>query len=88
MLLRLYEIESGRIYIGGHSIEKLSLKSLRNNIALVSQETFLFDGTIALPQNDPDLIEGTDNNILYLKSESTSNDNFSLNKIHKTGYVE
>ena len=52
------------------------------------QICFLFDGTIALPQNDPDLIEGTDNNILYLKSESTSNDNFSLNKIHKTGYVE
>ena len=41
---------------------------------------FLFDGTIALHQ--------ADNNILYLKSESTSNDNFSLNKIHKTGYVE
>ena len=52
------------------------------------QICFLFDGTIALPQNDPKLIEGTDNNILYLKSESTSNDNFSLNKIHKTGYVE
>ena len=45
------------------------------------QICFLFDGTIALP-------EGADNNILYLKSESTSNDNFSLNKIHKTGYVE
>ena len=52
------------------------------------QICFLFDGTIALPQNDPDLDTGTDNNILYLKSESTSNDNFSLNKIHKTGYVE
>ena len=52
------------------------------------QICFLFDGTIALPQNDPDLIEGTDNNILYLKSQSVSNDNFSLNKIYKTGYVE
>ncbi len=46
LLLRLYEIDDGEINIGGHSIDRISLKSLRNNIALVSQETFLFDGTI------------------------------------------
>ena len=52
------------------------------------QICFLFDGTIALHQNDLELRPGADNNILYLRSQSVSNDNFSLNKIHKTGYVE
>ena len=46
MLLRLYEINDGEIHIGSHPIESLSLKSLRDNISLVSQETYLFDGTI------------------------------------------
>ena len=47
LLLRLYDIESGNIQIGINNINKIALESLRNNIALVSQETFLFDGTIA-----------------------------------------
>ena len=47
LLLRLYDIESGNIQIGNNNINKIALESLRNNIALVSQETFLFDGTIA-----------------------------------------
>jgi len=47
LLLRLYDVNSGEIDIGENSINNISLKSLRENIALVSQETFLFDGTIA-----------------------------------------
>ena len=46
LLLRLYNIENGEIIIGSDNINNISLKSLRENIALVSQETFLFDGTI------------------------------------------
>jgi ATP-binding cassette subfamily B protein len=46
LLLRLYNIDSGQIKIGNHNINGISLKSLRKNIGLVSQETFLFDGTI------------------------------------------
>ena len=76
-------------------INKININKCRNNDCTETtgadnnvQICFLFDGTIALPQTDPVLLEGADNNILYLKSESTSNDNFSLNKIHKTGYVE
>ena len=74
-------------------IQKININKCINSecsqtIATAVKICFLFDGTIALPENDPHLLEGADNNILYLKSESTSNDNFSLNKIHKTGYVE
>ena len=42
----IYNTDDGRIKIGNDSIAKISLKSLRQNIALVSQETFLFDGTL------------------------------------------
>jgi len=47
LLLRLYDLNSGEINIGKNNINNISLKSLRENIALVSQETFLFDGTIS-----------------------------------------
>ena len=47
LLLRLYNIDSGQIKIGSNNINKIALQSLRKNIGLVSQETFLFDGTIS-----------------------------------------
>ena len=46
LLLRFYEVSSGKILIDGVSISELNLESLRQNIALVPQDTFLFDGTI------------------------------------------
>tara|TARA_B100001142_G_scaffold320927_2_gene366811 strand:- start:2600 stop:4378 length:1779 start_codon:yes stop_codon:yes gene_type:complete len=47
LLLRLYNIDSGQIKIGSNNINSIALQSLRKNIGLVSQETFLFDGTIS-----------------------------------------
>ncbi len=46
LLLRLYEINKGLIEIDGNSIDSLDLNSLRRCIALVSQETYLFHGSI------------------------------------------
>lgn len=46
LLCRFYEPESGRIEIDGRDIAGATLSSLRGSIALVNQETFLFDGTI------------------------------------------
>ena len=46
LLLRFYEVSSGRILIDDVPISKINLESLRQNIALVPQDTFLFDGTI------------------------------------------
>ena len=46
LLLRFYEVSSGTILIDGIPISKVNLESLRQNIALVPQDTFLFDGTI------------------------------------------
>ena len=46
LLMRLYDTESGDVRIGGHSVRELSFRSLYQNIAIVSQETYLFMGTI------------------------------------------
>ena len=46
LLLRLYELQDGDIYIGGHSIANLSIDYLREKIGIVSQESFLFDASI------------------------------------------
>jgi ATP-binding cassette subfamily B protein len=46
LLLRLWLPERGTVSIDGQSIAGVSLASLRANIALVSQDVFLFEGTI------------------------------------------
>lgn len=46
LLLRFYPVNSGKIYIDGTAIEELSLNSLRAGIGLVSQDVFLFEGSI------------------------------------------
>lgn len=47
LLLRFYDIDLGAISIDDRDIRDLTLKSLRDNIALVTQEPILFDETIA-----------------------------------------
>lgn len=43
---RFYEYESGKITIDGIDIKDVTLESLRQNIGIVQQDVFLFDGTI------------------------------------------
>ncbi len=47
LLLRLYEHQKGRILLDGRPIEQLQLQDLRRAIALVSQDVYLFHGTVA-----------------------------------------
>lgn len=46
LLVRFYEPSSGKISISGHNIQDMTLKSLRNQIVLITQDTMLFDSTI------------------------------------------
>ena len=46
LLLRFYEPSSGRILVDGQEIAAVSLRSLRENIAYVPQDVFLFRGSI------------------------------------------
>ncbi len=47
LLMRFYEVDSGRILIDGVDIANVSRHSLRSRIGMVLQDTWLFDGTIA-----------------------------------------
>ena len=46
LLPRFYDVKSGALKFDGVDIKELSLKSLRDNIAVVFQDNFLFSGTI------------------------------------------
>lgn len=46
LIPRFYEIRSGSIKVDGHDIRELTRSSLRENIGMVSQDVFLFTGTV------------------------------------------
>jgi len=46
LLLRLYDLDSGAINFDSTELKELRLESLRKNIGLVSQDVFLFEGTV------------------------------------------
>jgi len=46
LIPRFYDPTEGRVLIDGHDVRDMTLKSLREDIALVTQEPFLFDDTI------------------------------------------
>ena len=58
LILRMYDVISGSIMIDGVNVKDIKIKSLRKNISIVSQEIFLFYGTIA-------------DNIRYARPEAT-----------------
>jgi len=47
LLPRFYDVSAGAIYIDGVEIQQVTLASLRNQIGIVTQETVLFDDSIA-----------------------------------------
>ncbi len=46
LLMRMYDVDEGEICIGGYPVRDLALDVIYRNIAIVSQETYLFIGTI------------------------------------------
>ena len=63
LLPRFYDVTSGAILIDGFDIRSITLSSLRGQIGMVTQETVLFDDTIAqniaygVPKATPDKVE-------------------------------
>ena len=68
LITRMYDPNAGSIYIDGINVKKLDLKSLRSNVAIVSQEIFLFRGTVA-------------DNIRYAKPDATMQEIIEAAKI-------
>ena len=46
LLPRFYDVTAGKVTIDGKDVRDLTLKSLRNQIGMVQQDVYLFDGTI------------------------------------------
>ena len=46
LLLGLYPLTSGKIFIDGYDVSSLAVRSLRQHIGVVERDTFLFAGTI------------------------------------------
>ncbi|MBI3977956.1 MAG: thiol reductant ABC exporter subunit CydC, partial [Chloroflexi bacterium] len=47
LLLRFWDSQAGAIRLGGHDLRRFGLDALRRQIALVSQDTYLFNATVA-----------------------------------------
>lgn len=58
MIPRLYDVQEGEVTFDGVDVRKLDLHFLRENVGIVSQETYLFNGTIR-------------DNLLYAKPDAT-----------------
>ena len=58
LIPRLYDVMEGRILLDGQDIRKLDLTFLRKNVGVVTQDTYLFNGTIR-------------DNLLYAKFDAT-----------------
>lgn len=46
LINRFYDINEGKILVDGHDIAKVTLQSLRNQIGVMLQDTFIFSGTV------------------------------------------
>ena len=68
LIPRFYDLQSGDIIIDDQSIYKATIKSLRDQISMVSQETTLFDDTVK-------------NNIKYAKEDATDEEIFRVAKL-------
>ncbi len=58
MIPRLYDVTSGSVKVAGVDIKNIDLSYLRSNIGMVTQDTYLFNGTIL-------------DNLLYAKPDAT-----------------
>ena len=47
LLLRLYDVDRGAVRVDGHDVRDLTARSLRRAVGYVSQDAFLFDGTVS-----------------------------------------
>lgn len=46
LISRFYDIQKGRILIDGYDIQKVSMESLRRQMGVMTQENFIFQGTV------------------------------------------
>lgn len=68
LLIRLYDVSAGEILIDGINVKDIAFEDLRQNVSIVSQETYLFMGTIL-------------DNIRYARPDATNDEIIEAAKI-------
>ena len=76
LIPRLYDVDNGTVTFDGVDVRKLDLKFLRDQVGVVSQETYLFNGTVR-------------DNLLYAKPDATEEDMIAaLKKANIWDFIE
>ena len=76
LIPRLYDVDNGSVTFDGIDVRKLDLEFLRNQVGVVSQETYLFNGTVR-------------DNLLYAKPDATEQDMIdALKKANIWDFIE
>ena len=70
LITRMYDVDEGSISIDGYDIKDIAMRTLRDNIALVTQDTYIFQGTVL-------------ENIAYANPEAKREDVIAAAKIAK-----
>lgn len=72
LLLKLYDVERGKIFIDGKDINDIKVKTIRDNICYITQDNFLFSATLKENINlfkdeykDEDIEESTKQAMIY-----------------------
>lgn len=73
LILRLYDVTSGHIYIDGQDIQKVSQKSLRENIGMIPQDPSLFNRSI-MENIRYGKIDATDKQVIEAAKKSHAHD--------------
>ncbi|MCI1230782.1 MAG: ABC transporter ATP-binding protein/permease [Lactobacillus delbrueckii] len=75
LLMRFYDVDSGRIYLGGRNIKDMSRHALRKNFGMVLQDTWLEEGTVR-------------DNLAYGKEDATDEEIIAAAKAaHSWGFI-
>ena len=75
LISRFYDVQKGRILIDGYDIQKVSMESLRCQMGVMTQENFIFQGTVR-------------ENILYGKMDATEEEIIAAAKaVNAHGFI-
>ncbi len=76
LLSRFYNVKSGRILIDGYDISKVTIQSLRSQLGIMTQDNYLFSGTIR-------------DNIKYGRPDATDEEMITASKaVHAHDFIE
>ena len=76
LISRFYNTKSGRVLVDGHDISKVTIQSLRNQLGIMTQDNYLFSGTIR-------------DNIKYGRPDATDEEMVEVSRaVHAHDFIE